>query len=125
MRDSRDRRYNKPSGNELRRSENWHGPGIYEHYKGGLYIAFGLGKSEADERLHVAYMALSASHQQDDWYKGMFCIFRPLNIEDGKDAWNTLVVGVTKVPFTMERVPPLQVPADDHPGLVPRFKRVS
>lgn len=70
---------------------NYDGPGVYKHYKGGLYIVFGLSKLEYNEGIHVAYMTLNRERQRDNWYNGFFCIFRPLEPADGPDCWNSLV----------------------------------
>lgn len=79
--------------------DNWQGPGIYEHYKGGHYVAVGLVRKEDDETSWVAYMTTDPEHREDQFYKGFMFTVRPLNPKDGLDPWNSFgVIGDKLIP---------------------------
>jgi hypothetical protein len=79
--------------------DNWQGPGVYEHYKGGHYIAVGLVRVEYDESEAVAYMTLDQEHREDQFYRGFLFTIRPLNPKDGPDPWNSFgVIGDKLIP---------------------------
>lgn len=65
------------------------GPGLYRHWKGGRYLVFGLVRLEHNNTVHVLYTTLSEQHREDAFHKGMIGTVRPLNDEDGPDAFNT------------------------------------
>jgi hypothetical protein len=71
--------------------DNWQGPGIYEHYKGGHYIAIGLVRLEWNGGQGVAYMTLDPERQRDRFYENVMFTVRPLNEDDGEDCWNSMV----------------------------------
>lgn len=110
-------------------SDNYKGPGVYRHYKGGIYIVFGLCRLEWSNRQGVIYMTLDRDHARDNWYKGMFGVVRPLNKEDGDDAFNLLVMHEPEpdqFEVTIAAVAPIlsdQQIAESR--LVPRFELVT
>ncbi len=70
---------------------NWDGPGIYRHYKGGYYRAIGVARHESTGAKVVVYHSYSIEHDRGRWMQGVDFVARPLNEEDGADAWNTEV----------------------------------
>lgn len=70
---------------------NWEGPGIYQHYKGGHYRALGVARHESSGAKEVVYHSYSIEHDMGRWMDGVDFVARPLNEEDGADAWNTEV----------------------------------
>jgi hypothetical protein len=102
---------------------NWQGPGIYEHYKGGYYVAVGLIRIEHDESEAVAYMTLDPDHREEQFYRGFLFTARPLNEKDGPDCWNSMVLadpGLSQ--FTK---PPKTPPVQEAAILVPRFRKIA
>jgi len=71
--------------------DNWQGPGVYEHYKGGHYVAVGLVRMEWNDRIGVAYMTTDPERRREAFYRDVMFIIRPLNDEDGDDCWNSMV----------------------------------
>jgi hypothetical protein len=85
---------------------SYEGPGVYRHYKGGIYIALGVAEYEATRaKVGVVYFSCSTAHEAFRAARGVQFICRPLNSEDGPDAWNEMV--------TVDGV------------LVPRFERAT
>jgi hypothetical protein len=76
--------------------ENYQGPGIYEHYKGGHYIVLGKVRLEWNNGEGVAYMTLDREHQRENFYEDVLFVVRPLNQADGEDCWNSMVVNPNK-----------------------------
>lgn len=70
---------------------NYQGPGIYRHYKGGVYVVVGFVRLEWNEGLGVAYMTTDPEHREQHFYKGALFTVRPLEASDGPDAFNDIV----------------------------------
>jgi hypothetical protein len=71
---------------------SYEGPGLYRHYKGGIYIALGVAEDEATRtKRDVIYFSCSDAHEAFRASRGVQFIRRPLNPEDGPDAWNEMV----------------------------------
>jgi hypothetical protein len=68
------------------------GPGIYRHYKGGYYRVLGVAKHESTASKLVIYHSYSVDHDMDRWMDGVDWVARPLNTEDGSDAFNQGVI---------------------------------
>lgn len=69
----------------------YQGPGLYTHYKGGFYRIFGLGQHESTGAMFVIYMSLDIHHERTRSSKGVDFVLRPLDENDGPDAFNTPV----------------------------------
>lgn len=67
---------------------SYEGPGIYRHYKGGLYRVWGVGGTEAGDQRYVVYTSLSAQHELARLDRGVDFILRPLKSIDGIDAFD-------------------------------------
>jgi hypothetical protein len=67
---------------------SYEGPGRYRHHKGGEYHAFGVGRHESTGAKYVIYVA-SEPNGEVPADPGLV-LLRPLNNEDGPDAWNEL-----------------------------------
>jgi hypothetical protein len=76
---------------DQRTPHNYEGPGLYEHYKGGIYVVVGTIRLEYNESTLVGYMTTDPEHRVDHFYKGFLLTGRPLNPDDGPDCWNSLV----------------------------------
>ncbi|SRR6266446_7710699 len=61
--------------------------GIYEHYKGGLYLYDKTFEHHETGKKYVGYIALTGAH-----LPGMRARIRELELEPGVDAWNDMVV---------------------------------
>lgn len=90
---------------------SYDGPGIYQHYKGGYYRVLGVAKHESSDIKLVIYHSYSLDHDMSRWMEGVDWVARPLNQEDGPDAFNDLL---TQLP---------DLPVGD-PGWYPRFKKI-
>jgi hypothetical protein len=69
----------------------YEGPGIYRHYKGGFYRVIGIAEHESNGTRLVIYHSYNIEHDISQATRGNNFIARPLNAEDGDDAWNTPV----------------------------------
>lgn len=67
----------------------YEGPGIYQHYKGGYYRVIGIGQLEATHEKVVIYHSYNIEHDRRRFENGVDFVCRPLNAEDGEDAFNT------------------------------------
>lgn len=71
---------------------SYEGPGLYWHYKGDVYIALGVAEDEATKKKReVIYLSCSVAHTAFRASRGVQFIRRPLNTEDGPDAWNEMI----------------------------------
>jgi hypothetical protein len=70
---------------------SYSGPGTYRHYRGGTYTAIGTAEHETTGALFVVYESHSREHNEARHRRGADFIARPLNPQDGPDAWNTPV----------------------------------
>jgi hypothetical protein len=77
------------------------GPGRYRHYKGGTYYVLGIGEGEADGRKMVIYYSESAAHEEERAARGVDFVLRPLDSDDGVDAWNELARGGLEERFVL------------------------
>lgn len=68
------------------------GPGIYQHYKGGYYRVIGVGKHESSGALVVIYHSYNIDYDLPRFVEGVDFVCRPLNHEDGNDAFNTRIL---------------------------------
>jgi hypothetical protein len=66
----------------------YEGPGIYMHYKGGHYRVIGVAKHESTSQKLVIYHSYSVGHDLGRWMEGVDFVARPLNSDDGDDAFN-------------------------------------
>lgn len=71
----------------------YEGPGIYRHYKGDYYRVIGTSEHESTGEITVVYHSYNIEHEISRAQRGINLRNRPLNAEDGKDAWNTEVDG--------------------------------
>lgn len=69
----------------------YEGPGLYRHYKGGYYRVVGLAEHESTGAKLVVYHSYNIEHDISRATRGANFVVRPLNAEDGDDAWNTHV----------------------------------
>ena len=69
----------------------YQGPGIYRHYKGGYYRVLGIAEHESTNARMVIYHSYDIEHEISRAARGNNLVARPLNSEDGDDAWNTQV----------------------------------
>jgi hypothetical protein len=69
----------------------YEGPGIYEHYKGGHYRVWGIGRHERFSHRYVLYTSLSVEHEVGRQAQGVDFVARPLDDIDGPDAFNKSV----------------------------------
>ena len=69
---------------------SYEGPGRYRHYKGGEYDVIGVGQHESTGARLVIYTSRSEAHAAELEGRGADAWLRPLNNEDGPDAWNEL-----------------------------------
>lgn len=80
----------------MRFMQNYEGPGIYEHYKGGTYVVVGKVRLEWNEGEGVAYMTTDPEHREEQFYKDFMFTIRPLDFDDCcqgmSDPWNTCVI---------------------------------
>ncbi|HVI80836.1 MAG TPA: DUF1653 domain-containing protein [Candidatus Acidoferrum sp.] len=67
----------------------YEGAGIYRHYKGDCYRVIGIGKHESTHVKVVIYHSYNVEHEVSRWIDGVDFVCRPLNAEDGDDAFNT------------------------------------
>lgn len=81
-------------------NENYFGPGIYKHYKGGLYLVIGLGLHESEGYKVVIYKPMT---------KGSI-----LEKEKDIDFWVRPLVNFNELVFSIHHLP-----------LVPRFTFVG
>lgn len=89
----------------------YEGPGIYRHYKGGHYRAWGLARHETLGQVMVIYSSYDLDHERSRWMSGVDFVARPLGAADGPDSWNVDArVGG---------------PEDETVEYVPRFTRVK
>lgn len=100
--------------------DNYQGPGLYEHYKGGTYRVHGVGRHESRGVKLVVYNSLDAGHELDRASEGINFILRPLNDFDGPDPFNGMVH-----PRKLEGEHPDARLVTDEAHLVPRFRKVS
>jgi hypothetical protein len=103
--------------------DNWHGPGTYEHYKGGLYVAIGLVRLEWNNGTGVAYMTTDPEHRREQFYAGTMFTIRPLNEHDGDDCWNSMVLADPSRSQFIK--PPKTPPIQEAAIMVPRFRKVA
>lgn len=126
--------FGEPTRDDLRDpvySQNYFGPGVYEHYKGGHYVVFGLMKVEANLSTMVAYMTLDPGRQVDNYYHGWFGILRPLHRSDAEvsrigDWFNALVM--PQQDYDLHRPPanaPILSGSEVRKLMVPRFKKLT
>lgn len=73
---------------------SYEGPGVYRHYKGGHYRAWGVAQHESMGAKLVIYSSYDLDHDLGRWAEGVDFVARPLNPEDGEDAFNESVFGV-------------------------------
>ena len=66
----------------------YEGPGIYVHYKGDFYRVLGVGIMEKTHEKVVIYHSYSIDHDLPRMAQGVDFICRPLDSEDGQDAFN-------------------------------------
>jgi len=71
---------------------NYDGVGRYRHYKGGEYEVFGIGEVEYNGKMMVVYTSFSQEHTDSRKVRGADFVLRPLNTEDGPDAWNAQAI---------------------------------
>lgn len=77
----------------------YEGPGLYAHYKGGVYYVLGVAEHESDTREDgtpvqlVVYISLSKDHQLDRHERGADFVLRPYGPHDGVDPFNDEVQG--------------------------------
>lgn len=64
------------------------GPGIYLHHKGGFYRVIGVGKLEKTHEKVVIYHSYNLDHDLPRMAEGVDFVCRPLDAEDGEDAFN-------------------------------------
>jgi hypothetical protein len=84
------------------------GPGLYRHYKGGHYRVLGVAVHESTGAKLVIYRSYDVGHELERAGFGVDFVARPLNTEDGEDAFNE------------------RVRVDDiGSGMEPRFMRVA
>jgi hypothetical protein len=69
----------------------YEGPGLYRHYKGGYYRAIGIAEHESMGTRMVIYHSYDIEHDISRATRGINFMARPLNAEDGEDAWNVYV----------------------------------
>jgi hypothetical protein len=101
----------------------YEGPGMYQHYKGGYYLVFGIGGEEGTPgppgRQMVVYVSMSHEHMAENLAHGNSFKLRPLNIGDEEypedKAFNRRV-------FLVDRTTD---PGFAHDVEVPRFKKVA
>jgi hypothetical protein len=67
------------------------GPGIYRHYKGGHYRVLGVAQHEYSGADLVIYHSYDVEHDLARMKEGIEFVARPLNTEDGEDAFNETV----------------------------------
>jgi hypothetical protein len=68
--------------------------GVYEHYKGGLYLVLGVGAHSETDELMVVYVALTGSH-----LPGPRMRIRPLSLFQDAVVWPS---GVTADRFVFK-----------------------
>lgn len=66
----------------------YEGPGIYVHYKGGFYRVLGVGQMESTQEKVVIYHSYNINFDLPRMSEGVDFICRPLDPEDGEDAFN-------------------------------------
>lgn len=71
----------------------YEGPGIYRHYKGGYYKVIDIAEHESTGEKTVVYHSYNIEYEISRAQRGINLVNRPLNAEDGGDAWNTEVNG--------------------------------
>lgn len=71
---------------------SYDGPGVYRHYKGGLYGAIGVAEHETTGQKTVIYRSFDGDRTAARLARGVDYINRPLNEEDGADAWNSQAI---------------------------------
>jgi len=67
----------------------YEGPGLYKHYKGGYYRAWGIAQHESEGYLMVIYNSLSVEHEMSRLPAGIDFISRPL--ADRPDSFDDMV----------------------------------
>lgn len=91
----------------------YEGPGLYEHYKGGTYLVYGVGIHESRRTRHVIYTSLDSVHQERRMMlSDATFVIRPLNDEDVED------VDREAEPFNK----PVRVGSESQ---APRFRKVA
>jgi hypothetical protein len=66
----------------------YEGPGIYRHYKGGCYRVLGVGRMEKTHEKVVIYHSYNLDYELPRMAEGVDFVCRPLDAEDGEDAFN-------------------------------------
>ena len=74
---------------DLRTMCNLIPPGLYKHYKGGMYIVHGLGRHSEDETLMVSYQSCEDGRL---WFRPAY-MFREIVGFEGKDVMRFTKIG--------------------------------
>jgi hypothetical protein len=74
----------------------YRGPGLYQHYKGGHYRVWGIGRHESNGACMVVYTSCNAMYEASRLVEGVDFVLRPLSEKDctgyeDKDPFNSMV----------------------------------
>lgn len=61
---------------------SYNGPGVYRHYKGGLFDAVGVAEHESTGQRFIIYKSRSIEYNAERLARGADLIARPADIED-------------------------------------------